>query len=118
MGRLILTDTAVKSVCRQAHSSHKVPACDVLGFPFPIETAELRPVDRNRISAHVLALCLSDLDALTLSLFELLTFKLREGGEHGQHKFPRRRISVDILLVADKRNALVGECVDDIKQAC
>ena len=44
----------------------------------------------------------TDLDALTLSLFELLSFKLRECSEHGQHEFARRSVRVDILLVADK----------------
>ena len=63
--RLILSDTAVKSVCRQAHSSHKVAPCDTLGLPFPLKQTELRPVDLDRLSAHVLALSLSDLDALT-----------------------------------------------------
>ena len=74
MGRLILTDTAIECVSCQAHSTHKVPACDVFRFPFPIEPAEFLPINRDRLSACILALCLSDLDALTLSLFELLAF--------------------------------------------
>ena len=69
----ILPDTAVKGVCRQAHSPHKIPACDVLRLPFPIELPEPRPVGGDRFPSRVLALSLSDLDALTLSLFELLT---------------------------------------------
>ena len=73
VGDLILPDTAIESVSRQSHSPHKVPACDVFGFPFPIELSELRPVDFNRLSACVLAQCFGNLDALTLSLFELLT---------------------------------------------
>ena len=76
MGRLILTDTAIECVCRQAHSPHKIPACDVLRSPFPIELPEPRPVGGDRLSPGVLALSLSDLDALTLSLFELLTLQL------------------------------------------
>ena len=60
---------------------------------------ELRPVDFNRLSALVLALCLSDLNALTLSLFELFTLQLRESCEYGQHEFARRRVGVDLLLV-------------------
>ena len=116
MGRLILTDTAIECVCRQAHSTHKVPACDVLRFPFPIELTELHPVDRDRLSACILALCLCNLNTLTLSLFELLTLQLRQGGKHGQHEFARRRVGVDILLVTDKRNSLVGQGVDDVKQ--
>ena len=65
----ILSDMAIECISRQAHSPHKVPARDILRLPFPIELPELRPVDFNRLSALVLALCLSDLDALTLSLF-------------------------------------------------
>ncbi len=76
VGNLIFPDTAVKGVCRQAHSPHKVPACDLLGSPFPIELPEPRPVGRERFPSRVLALSLSDLDALTLSLFELLTLQL------------------------------------------
>ena len=57
-------------------SPHKVPARDVLGSPFPIELTEPRPVGGDRLSPGVLALSLSDLDALTLSLFELLTLQL------------------------------------------
>ena len=116
MGRLILTDTAVKCVRRQAHSPHKIPACNVLCFPFPIELTELCPVNRDRLPACILALCLSDFNALSLSLFELLSFKLRQGSEHGQHEFPRRRVGVDILLVAHERNALVGQGVYDVQQ--
>ena len=47
MDRLILTDTAVECVCRQAHSTHKVSARNILRFTFPIELSELRPVDRD-----------------------------------------------------------------------
>ena len=112
----ILTHTAVKRISRQAHSPHKVPACDVLRLPFPIKLPEPRPVGGDRFPSRVLALCLSDLDALTLPLFQLFTLQLREGGEHSQHEFPRRCVSVDILLVADKRNALVGEGVDYVQQ--
>lgn len=39
----------------------------------------------------------------------MLSFKLREGSEHGEHKFPRGRIGVDVLPGADKGNALVGK---------
>ena len=74
--RFILPDTAVKSVCRQSHSPHKVPARDAPCSPFPIELTKPRPVDLNRLSAYVLALCFGDLDALTLSLFELFTLQL------------------------------------------
>ena len=72
----ILPDTAIKSVCRQAHSPHKVPACDALGLPFPIELTKPRPVDFDRLPSRVLSLRLSDFDALTLSLFELFTLQL------------------------------------------
>ena len=58
----------------------------------------------------------SDSDTLTLSLFDLLTLQLREGGEHGQHKFARRRVGINALLVADKDYSLVGEGVDDVQQ--
>lgn len=68
----------------QANSPHKVTPCDTFGLPFPIELTEPCPVDLNRLSARVLALRLSDLDALTLPLFELLTLQLREGSKHGQ----------------------------------
>ena len=74
----------------------------MLGSPFPIELTEPRPVGGDRLSPGVLALSLSDLDALTLSLFELLTLQLREGSEQVQHEFARRRVGVDILLVADE----------------
>ena len=102
MFRFILPDTAVKSVSRQAHSPHKVTPCDTLGLPFPIKLTEPRPVDFNGLSACVLALCFGDLDALTLSLFELFSLKLRECSEHGQHEFARRSVRVDILLMADE----------------
>ena len=72
----ILTHTAVKGICRHIHSPHKVPARNVLLLPFPIELPEPRPVGGDRLSPGVLALSLSDLDALTLSLFELLTLQL------------------------------------------
>ena len=64
MSGFILSDTAIECISRQAHSPHKIPARDVLGLPFPIELPELRPVDWGGLSALVLALCLSDLDAL------------------------------------------------------
>ena len=102
----ILTHTAVKSVCRHIHSTHKVTPRDILRSPFLIELPEPRPVGGDRFPSRVLALCLCDLDALTLSLFELLSFKLGEGSKYGQHKFSRRRISVDVLLVADECNTL------------
>ena len=88
----------------------------MLGSPFPIELTEPRPVGGDRLSPGVLALSLSDLDALTLSLFELLTLQLREGSEHGQHEFARRRVGVDILLVADEIDTLFGEGVNDVQQ--
>lgn len=88
----------------------------MLGSPFPIELTEPRPVGGDRLSHGVLALSLSDLDALTLSLFELLTLQLREGSEHGQHEFARRRVGVDILLVADEIDTLFGEGVNDVQQ--
>ena len=47
-----------------------------LGLPFSIKLTEPRPVDLNGLPSCVFALCLSDLDALTLSLFELLTLQL------------------------------------------
>lgn len=56
MFRLILPDTAIESISRQAHSPHKVPACDALGLPFPIELPEPRPVDLNGLPSRVLAL--------------------------------------------------------------
>ena len=87
----------------------------MLGSPFPIELTEPRPVGGDRLSPGVLALCLSDLDALTLSLFELLTLQLRESCEYGQHEFARRRVGVDLLLVADEGNTFFGECVDDVQ---
>ena len=115
--------TAVECVRRHIHSPHKVPTCDVLGSPFPIELPEPRPVDWYRLSARVLApgnvprkFPLSDLDALTLSLFELFTLQLRESCEHGEHKFARRRVGVDLLLVADEGNSFVGEGVDNVQQ--
>ena len=77
MTDFILTHTAVKGICRHIHSTHKVPACNVLCSPFPIELPEPRPVGGDRFPSHVLALSLSDLDALTLSLFELLTLQER-----------------------------------------
>ena len=43
-----------------------------------------------RLSPCIFALCLSNLDALTLSLFDLLSFKLREGSKHSEHKLSRR----------------------------
>ena len=107
MTEFILPYTAVKGICRHIHSPHKVPACDALGLPFPIELPEPRPVGGDRLSARVLALSLSDLDALTLSLFELLTLQLREGSKNGQHEFARRRIGVNLLFVADKGNTFV-----------
>lgn len=116
MINLILTDTAIECISRQAHFPHKIPARDALGFPFPIEPVEFIPINRDRLSARVFALCLCDLDALTLSLFELFTLQLREGSEHGQHEFPRRRVGVDFLLVADEGNTFVGEGVDDVQQ--
>ena len=116
MINLILTHTAVKGICRHIHSPHKISACDVLRSPFPIELPEPRPVGGDRLSPGVLALCLSDLDALTLSLFELFTLQLREGSEHGQHEFPCRRVGVDFLLVADEGNTLFSEGVDDVQQ--
>ena len=116
MFRFILPHTAVKGVSRQSHSPHKVPARDALGLPFPIELPEPYPVDLNRLSARVFALIFSDLDALTLSLFELFTLQLRESCEHGEHKFPRRSIGVDVLLMADERYSLFGESVDDVQQ--
>ena len=116
MTELIFTHTAVKGVCRHIHSSHKITPSDVLRSPFPIELPEPRPVGGDRLSPGVLALSLSNLDALTLSLFELLTLQLREGSEHGQHEFARRRVGVDFLLMADEGNTLVGESVDDVQQ--
>ena len=71
----------------------------MLLLPFTIKFAKFIPINRDRLSDRVLALCLSDLYALTLSLFKLLSFKLREGGEHGKHKLSAW--GVDILLVAD-----------------
>ena len=35
--RFILTHTAIEGISRQPHSTHKVPARDVLRLPFPIE---------------------------------------------------------------------------------
>ena len=100
--RFILTHTAIEGISRQAHSPHKVTPCDTLGLPFPIELTKPRPVDLNRLSACVLALCFGDFNALTLSLFQLLSFKLREYSKHGQHEFARRSIGVDVLLVTDE----------------
>ena len=114
--RFILSDTAIEGISRQAHSPHKVPARDALGLPFPIELPEPRPVNFNGFSARVLALHFGYLNALTLSLFKLLTLQLREGGKHGKHKFARRRVGVDFLLVADERYSLFGESVDDVQQ--
>lgn len=88
----------------------------MLCSPFPIELPEPRPVGGDRFPSRVLALCLSDLDAFTLSLFDLFPFKLREGSEHGQHEFARRRVGVNLLLVADKSYTLFVEGVDDIQQ--
>ena len=103
MSGFILPDTTVKGVSRQVHSPHKVPACAALGLPFSIKLTKPRPVDFDRLSACVLALCFGDLDAFTLSLFELFTLQLRECGKHSQHEFARRRVGVDVLLVADER---------------
>ena len=112
----IFTHTAIKGISRHIHSPHKISARDVLCSPFPIELPEPHPVGGDRLSPGVLALCLSDLDALTLSLFELLTLQLRESCEHGEHKFASRCVRVDLLLVADERYPFVGECVDDVQQ--
>ena len=48
--RFILPDSTVKSVSRQAHSPHKVPARDAPRSPFPIELTKPRPVDFDRLS--------------------------------------------------------------------
>ena len=116
MFRFILPDTAVKSISRQAHSPHKVSARDVLHSPFPIELPKPRPVGGDRFPSRVLALSLSDFDALTLLLFELLTLQLRESCEHGQHEFARRRVGVDVFFVADERYPFIGKGVDDVQQ--
>ena len=116
MGNLILTHTAVKSVRCQAHSPHKIPACDTLGLPSPIEPAEFIPINRDRLPACILALCLSNLDTLTLSLFELFTLQLREGSKHCEHKFPRRRVGVDVFFVADERYPIISKGVNDVQQ--
>ena len=112
----ILPDTAVKGICRHIHSPHKVPACDALGSPFLIELPEPRPVGGDRLSPGVLALSLSDIDALTLSLFELLTLQLRQGGKNRQNELASRCIGVDIFFVADEGNTLISEYVDDVQQ--
>lgn len=112
----ILPDTAVKRISRQVHSPHKVPARDILRLPFPIKLTEPCPVDFNGFPSRVLALCLGDLDTLTLSLFELFTLQLREGSKDGKHKLSRRSIGVDIFLVADEGNALFGKGVNDVQQ--
>ena len=111
--RLLLWATVLT---KQAHFPHKVTPCDTLGLPFPIELPEPRPVYFNRLSPGVLALSLSSLDVLTLSLFELFTLQLRERCEHGQHEFARRCVGVDLLLVADELYSLLGESVDDVQQ--
>ena len=109
--------TCPQSIGTPANRSAQVPACDALGLPFPIKLTEPRPVDLNGLPSCVFALCLSDLDALTLSLFELFTLQLREGSKHGQHEIARRRVGVDFLLMADERYPFGGECVDNVQQA-
>lgn len=60
----IFTHTAIESVSRHIHSTHKITPRDVLCPPLPIELPEPRPVGRNRFPSRVLALCLGNFDAL------------------------------------------------------
>lgn len=75
--------TAGKKCCRHIHSPHK-SARDVLRSPFPIELPEPRPIGGNEgFKSRVLALCLSNFDAFTLSLFEFAHAQLEScNSEH------------------------------------
>ena len=106
----------MKCIDRQPHSSHKIPDCNALGLPFPIQFAEFIPIYRDRLSARVLALSLCNLNALTLTLFELLTFRLRERRENRQHEFSCRRIRINFFFVTDQRYFLVGQRINDVQQ--
>ncbi len=71
---------------------------------------------RHRPSAGVLALLFGNRDALTLTLQDILAFKLRDCREYGQHEFAGGCDRVDSLLTADKFHLFFGQLFHEIKQ--
>ena len=71
---------------------------------------------RHRFAAGVLALLFGNRDALTLTLQDILAFKLRDCCKDSEHEFAGRCGRVDCLLAADELDLLLGQSFHEIKQ--
>ena len=71
---------------------------------------------RHRFAAGVLALLFGNRDALTLTLQDILTFKLRDCCKDSEHEFAGRRSRVDSLFAADEFHLLLGQPFHEVKQ--
>lgn len=69
-----------------------------------------------RLAAGVLALLFGNRDALTLTLQDILAFKLRDCCKNSEHEFAGRRSRVDGLLAADEFYILFGQPFHEIEQ--
>ncbi len=85
-------------------------------FSLLIQLTELYPVNRDRLSAFIFTLRLSNSDTLALALYGLFTLKLGECRKYRQYKASLRSISIDILLAAYKSNLLPLKHIYNIEQ--
>ena len=69
-----------------------------------------------RLAAGVLALLFGNRDALTLTLQDILAFKLRDCCKDSEHEFAGGCSRVDCLFAADKFYLFLGQSFHEIKQ--
>ena len=101
----ILPNSAVECISRQAHFTHKVPSHDVLCFPFTIELFKFAPINLNRLSARIFALCFGYFYSLFLTEFcaymwmKFIAKRLRDKLCHRQFVFfkilPHLRVDLE-----------------------
>ena len=106
---------AIESIRLEPGLSHGFHRGDFPGTPagnHPFEVIR----QRHRPSAGVLDLLFGNRDALTLTLQDILAFKLRDCREYGQHEFAGRCGRVDGLLAADEFYLFLGQPFHEIEQ--
>ena len=90
------------------------------GGDFPGTPASDHPLEivwqGSRFAAGVFALRLGNRDALSLTLQDILAFKLRDCCKDSEHEFAGGCSRVDCLFAADKFYLFLGQSFHEIKQ--
>src|SRR5574344_21084 len=111
----ILSNPPVKSVRFKSEMSHSNSCCDMTIFPQLIFLLKLRLVNLDRLSTFIFPTSFFQLNALLLSLSDIITLQLTYCAKDSQHCFSGRSICVNGLLLRYIIYAFINHLVCEVE---